>query len=86
VKNDFINRLLETGATESSSSNICSNQMEENGVNTSSQMTQTLYNLVAATEDLRCLKDELYPTVLRTNLGKGMTSTAINCQLLLWPL
>ncbi|KAG7574937.1 Zinc finger RING-type [Arabidopsis suecica] len=72
VKNDFINRLLETGATESSSSNICSNRMEENGVNTSSQMTQTLSNLVAATDDLRCLKDELYPTVLRTSLGKDL--------------
>ncbi|XP_020882677.1 E3 ubiquitin-protein ligase BRE1-like 1 isoform X1 [Arabidopsis lyrata subsp. lyrata] len=72
VKNDFINRLLETGATESSSSNICSNRMEENGVNTSSQMTQTLSNLVAATDDLRCLKDDLYPTVLRTSLGKDL--------------
>lgn len=86
MKDDFINRLLETGATESSSSNICSNRMEENRVNTSSQLTQTLYNLVAATDDLRCLKNELYPTVLRTGLDKGMTSTAIGCQLLSWPL
>ncbi|XP_020882679.1 E3 ubiquitin-protein ligase BRE1-like 1 isoform X3 [Arabidopsis lyrata subsp. lyrata] len=46
--------------------------MEENGVNTSSQMTQTLSNLVAATDDLRCLKDDLYPTVLRTSLGKDL--------------
>ncbi|ESQ39129.1 hypothetical protein EUTSA_v10001306mg [Eutrema salsugineum] len=72
VKDEFINRLLETGATESSSSNICSNRMEENRGNTSSQFTQTLYSLVAATNDLRCLKDELYPTVLRTGLDKDL--------------
>ncbi|XP_019082403.1 PREDICTED: E3 ubiquitin-protein ligase BRE1-like 1 isoform X1 [Camelina sativa] len=72
VKDDFINRLLETGATESSSSNICSNGMEENKVNTSSQLTQTLYNLVAVTNDLRCLKDELYPSALRTGLDKDL--------------
>uniref|UniRef100_A0A1J3ITI9 E3 ubiquitin protein ligase n=1 Tax=Noccaea caerulescens TaxID=107243 RepID=A0A1J3ITI9_NOCCA len=71
-KDDFINRLLETGATESSSSNNCSNRMEENSVNTSSQLTQTLYNLVATTNDLRCLKDELYPTVLRTDVDKEL--------------
>ncbi|XP_013692234.1 E3 ubiquitin-protein ligase BRE1-like 1 isoform X1 [Brassica napus] len=69
IKDDFINRLLETGATESSSSSICSNGMEENrGNNTSSQVKQTLHNLVAATNGVRCLKDELYPTVLRTDL------------------
>ncbi|CAN7138347.1 unnamed protein product [Brassica rapa subsp. narinosa] len=72
VKDDFINRLLETGATESSSSNTCSNQKEENRENTSSQLTQTLCNLVAATNDLRCLKDELYPTALRTGLDKDL--------------
>lgn len=36
-------------------------------------MTQTLRNLVAATNDIRCMKDELYPTVLRTGLDKGIT-------------
>lgn len=71
VKDDFINRLLETGATESSSSSTCTNQKEENRGNTSSQLTQTLSNLVTATNDLRCLKDELYPTALRTGFGKG---------------
>ncbi|XP_009143087.1 E3 ubiquitin-protein ligase BRE1-like 1 isoform X2 [Brassica rapa] len=72
IKDDFINRLLETGATESSSSsNICSNGMEDGrGNNTSTQVTQTLHNLVAATNDIRCLKDELYPTVLKTGLDK----------------
>ena len=78
VKDDFINRLLETGATESSSSNTCSNQKEENRENTSSQLKQTLCNLVAATNDLRRLKDELYPTALRTGLDKGNTSTTVN--------
>ncbi|KAF2604749.1 hypothetical protein F2Q70_00028854 [Brassica cretica] len=73
VKDDFINRLLETGATESSSSNTCSNQKEENRENTSSQLKQTLCNLVAATNDLRCLKDELYPTALRTGLDKDLS-------------
>ncbi|KAL0720488.1 hypothetical protein Bca4012_035087 [Brassica carinata] len=72
VKNDFINRLLETGATESSSSNSCSNGIEENRGNSSSQVKQTLHNLVAATNDVRCLKDELYPTVLRTGLDKEL--------------
>lgn len=56
--------------------------MEENGGNTSSQLTQTLSTLVAATNDLRCVKDELYPTVLRTGLDKGITFTAIYCQIL----
>ncbi|KAJ4892345.1 E3 ubiquitin-protein ligase BRE1-like 1 [Raphanus sativus] len=74
IKDDFINRLLETGATESSSSNICSNGTEENTGKkaSSSQVTQTLRNLVAATNDIRCIKDELYPTVLRTGLDKDL--------------
>ncbi|KAJ0258580.1 E3 ubiquitin protein ligase [Hirschfeldia incana] len=72
IKDDFINRLLETGATESSSSNSCSNGVEENRGNTSSQVKQTLHNLVAATNDIRCLKDELYPTVLRTCIDKDL--------------
>ena len=59
--------------------------MEEGrGNNTSSQVTQALHNLVAATNDVRCLKDELYPTVLRTGLDKGITSTTIDFQLLSW--
>lgn len=80
IKDDFINRLLETGATESSSSNICSNGTEENTGNnaSSSQVTQTLHNLVAATNDIRCIKDELYPTVLRTGLDKGIITFHFN--------
>ncbi|KAJ4904262.1 E3 ubiquitin-protein ligase BRE1-like 1 [Raphanus sativus] len=73
VKDDFINRLLETGATESSSSSTCTNQKEENRENTSSQLTQTLSNLVTATNDLRCLKDELYPTALRSGPDKDLS-------------
>ncbi|CAN8286415.1 unnamed protein product [Cochlearia groenlandica] len=72
LKDEFVSRLLETGATESSSSNICSNGIEENKGNASRQLTQTLYNLVAATSDLRSLKDELYTSVLKKGLDKNM--------------
>ncbi|CAN8318537.1 unnamed protein product [Cochlearia groenlandica] len=72
IKEDFIKRLLETGATENSSSSIYSSRMEVDNGNTSNQLTQTLYSLVAATNDLRCLKDRLYPTFLKMGIDKDM--------------
>ncbi|PPR82618.1 hypothetical protein GOBAR_AA38093 [Gossypium barbadense] len=57
----FLSRLMETGATESSSSNICPVQMKEDREQTASEKSgNILHNIVVAINDLWCLKDGLY--------------------------
>ncbi|TYH99763.1 hypothetical protein ES332_A11G088900v1 [Gossypium tomentosum] len=52
---------METGATESSSSNICPVQMKEDREQTASEKSgNILHNIVVAINDLWCLKDGLY--------------------------
>nr|KJB41009.1 hypothetical protein B456_007G087200 [Gossypium raimondii] len=60
----FLSRLMETGATESSSSNICPVQMKEDREQTASEKSgNILHNIVVAINDLWCLKDGLYAVV-----------------------
>ncbi|KAL4351665.1 hypothetical protein GQ457_06G033050 [Hibiscus cannabinus] len=60
----FLSRLIETGATESSSSNYCPAQMEEDREQTASEKTgNILHNIVVAINDLWCLKDGLCAVV-----------------------
>ncbi|XP_040961713.1 E3 ubiquitin-protein ligase BRE1-like 1 isoform X3 [Gossypium hirsutum] len=55
---------METGATESSSSNICPVQMKEDREQTASEKSgNILHNIVVAINDLWCLKDGLYAVV-----------------------
>ncbi|XP_010544588.1 PREDICTED: E3 ubiquitin-protein ligase BRE1-like 1 [Tarenaya hassleriana] len=81
LEDDFISRLLETGATESSSSSSCSNQLEENRGTPPLQVTKTLHNLVAATDDLKCLKDGLYHAALKEDLHGHQVSNDLESEL-----
>ncbi|KAK8635491.1 hypothetical protein V6N13_004225 [Hibiscus sabdariffa] len=59
----FLSRLMETGATESSSNN-CPEQIKEDRENTTSEKTRNiLHNIIVAIDDLWCLKDGLYAAV-----------------------
>ncbi|GMI98274.1 REDUCED DORMANCY 4, histone mono-ubiquitination 1 [Hibiscus trionum] len=64
TKDAFLSRLIETGATESSSSNNCPAQMKEDREQTASEKTgNILHNIVVAINDLWCLKDGLCAVV-----------------------
>ncbi|GAB4844304.1 ubiquitin-like modifier hub1 [Ancistrocladus abbreviatus] len=56
----FMNRLIETGATESCSENDSLDQMVENGDRMCEKSKAILQNIVAAVDDIWRLKDGLY--------------------------
>lgn len=64
-KDAFLSRLIETGATESSSMNDCPNQMEEERESASERTKNIFLNIVAATDSLWHLKDGLLTAVLK---------------------
>ncbi|GMJ01421.1 REDUCED DORMANCY 4, histone mono-ubiquitination 1 [Hibiscus trionum] len=60
----FLSRLMETGATESSSSDNCLEHNKEDRENTTSEKTRNiLHNIIVVIDDLWCLKDGLYAAV-----------------------
>ncbi|CAK9149379.1 unnamed protein product [Ilex paraguariensis] len=61
----FLRRLLETGATESTCTSNSVNQMEEDRQAAGEKTKNILCNIVAAIDDLWCLKDGLYASVLK---------------------
>ncbi|XVF22818.1 hypothetical protein REPUB_Repub12eG0203600 [Reevesia pubescens] len=64
IEDAFLSRLMETGATESSSSNNCPEQMKEDREHTASEKTKNiLRNIVVAFNDIWYLKDGLYAAV-----------------------
>ena len=65
LKDAFLSRLIETGATESSSMNDCPNQMEEERESASERTKNILLNIVVATDSLWHLKDGLLTAVLK---------------------
>ncbi|KAK6285436.1 hypothetical protein POUND7_011615 [Theobroma cacao] len=68
----FLSRLMETGATESSSSNNCPEQMEEDREQIASEKTRNiLHNIVIAINNLWHLKDGLYAAVLNEHPKDG---------------
>lgn len=68
----FLSRLMETGATESSSSDNCPSQMEEDRETASEKTRNILCNILVAVNSLCHLKDGLYAAVLKEALGDGM--------------
>ncbi|KAJ4727229.1 E3 ubiquitin protein ligase [Melia azedarach] len=62
---DFLSRLMETGATESSSTNNCPNQMEEDRESASEKTKNILRNVVTAVDNLWHLKNGLYAAALK---------------------
>ena len=68
----FLSRLMETGATESSSSNNCPEQIKEDRKHTASEKTRNiLHNIVVSIDDLWCLKDGLYAAVRKELQNDG---------------
>ncbi|TYI67748.1 hypothetical protein E1A91_D08G039300v1 [Gossypium mustelinum] len=72
TENAFLSRLMETGATESSSSNNCTEQIKEDREHTVSAKTgNILNNIIVAIDDLWCLKDGLYAAVRKELQNDG---------------
>ncbi|KAH1108652.1 hypothetical protein J1N35_012420 [Gossypium stocksii] len=72
TENAFLSRLMETGATESSSSNNCTEQIKEDREHTVSAKTgNILHNIIVAIDDLWCLKDGLYAAVQKELQNDG---------------
>lgn len=72
----FLSRLVETGATETSSSNGCLNSMEEDKENASEKIKNVLGHIVAAIDDLWRLKDGLHATLLNEISKDGGSSVS----------
>nr|KJB22300.1 hypothetical protein B456_004G039600 [Gossypium raimondii]KJB22301.1 hypothetical protein B456_004G039600 [Gossypium raimondii] len=72
TENAFLSRLMETGATESSSSNNCTEQIKEDREHTvSAKSGNILNNIIVAIDDLWCLKDGLYAAVRKELQNDG---------------
>ncbi|TYH04828.1 hypothetical protein ES288_A08G036200v1 [Gossypium darwinii] len=72
TENAFLSRLMETGATESSSSNNCTEQIKADREHTVSAKTgNILHNIIVAIDDLWCLKDGLYAAVRKELQNDG---------------
>ncbi|XP_054781371.1 E3 ubiquitin-protein ligase BRE1-like 1 isoform X2 [Prosopis cineraria] len=72
VKDDLLSRLEQTGATESSSTYSWASQMEEQRQVTVEKAKSVMQNIVAAVNNLWCLKDGLHAAVLTKLPGDGM--------------
>lgn len=71
LKDAFLSRLLETGATESSSAINSLNHEEEFAQTAADQSKSIVCNIVAAIDDLWYLKDGLQATILKALLEDG---------------
>ncbi|XP_050237140.1 E3 ubiquitin-protein ligase BRE1-like 1 isoform X2 [Mercurialis annua] len=80
-KDDFLSRLVETGATENSSVNNCLNPMEEERENSSEKIKNILCNIVVAINDLWHLKDGLHAKVLKEISEDGACRQKESCEL-----
>ncbi|XP_022770213.1 E3 ubiquitin-protein ligase BRE1-like 1 isoform X2 [Durio zibethinus] len=68
----FLSRLMETGATESSSSNNFPEPMKEDRDQTASEKTRSiLHDIIVAINNLWCLKDGLYAAVWKEHPNYG---------------
>lgn len=74
----FLSRLMETGATESSSADNCPNQMEEERESGIARTKNILINILVAVDNLWHLKDGLYAAVLK-DLQDGGKCFAVKC-------
>ncbi|KAJ9128778.1 hypothetical protein P3X46_034484 [Hevea brasiliensis] len=77
----FLSRLVETGATETSSANDCLNSTEEHKENASEKIKNILCNIVAAINDIWQRKDGLHATVLNKISEDGADRQKESCGL-----
>lgn len=71
VQDVFLSRLLQTGATESSSTYNFATQTEENRKITTEKAKSSLTNIVTAINNFWHLKDGLHTAVLKKLPGAG---------------
>ncbi|CAK9188130.1 unnamed protein product, partial [Ilex paraguariensis] len=76
----FLSRLLETGATESTCTSNSLNQIEEERQEAGEKTKNLLHNIVAAIDDLWCLKDGLYTAVLKARPEDCKTTGIGSCR------
>ncbi|KAF7844930.1 E3 ubiquitin-protein ligase BRE1-like 1 isoform X1 [Senna tora] len=72
VEDDFLSRLQQTGATESSSTYSGDDEMEEQIQVTIEKVKSILQNIVTDINNLWCLKDGLHTAVLTKLTGDGL--------------
>lgn len=78
----FLSRLMETGATESSSADNCPNQMEEDRETGIPRTKNIVSNILAAVDNLWHLKDGLYAAVLKDLQDGGKYFAVKGCSAL----
>lgn len=81
LKDAFLSRLLETGATESSSAINSLNHEEEFAQTAADQSKSIVCNIVAAIDDLWYLKDGLQATILKALLEDGSCRQKVSTEL-----
>ena len=81
LKEAFLSRLMETGATESSSSNNCPDQMEVDIETAFEKNKNVVHNIVDTINGLWHLKDGLHSAVLKQLPEDGKSMLALVCVL-----
>lgn len=71
VQDVFLSRLLQTGATESSSSCHFANEMEQHREITAEKAKSILNNILTFINNFRCLKDGFHTALLKKLRGDG---------------
>ncbi|CAK8541332.1 unnamed protein product [Lathyrus sativus] len=69
VQDVFLNRLLQTGATESSSSSHFANEMDQHRQITAEKAKSILNNILTFINNFRCLKDGFHTALLKKLRG-----------------
>jgi len=77
LKDAFLSRLMETGATESSSSNNCPDQMEVDIETAFEKNKNVVHNIVDTINGLWHLKDGLHAAVLKQLPEDGKSILAL---------
>ncbi|CAJ2669903.1 unnamed protein product [Trifolium pratense] len=65
VQDVFLSRLLQTGATENSSSNHFANEMEQHRETTAEKVKSILNNILTSSNNFHCLKDGFHTALLQ---------------------
>ncbi|XP_045796983.1 E3 ubiquitin-protein ligase BRE1-like 1 isoform X3 [Trifolium pratense] len=65
VQDVFLSRLLQTGATENSSSNHFANEMEQHREMTAEKVKSILNNILTSSNNFHCLKDGFHTALLQ---------------------
>lgn len=71
VQDVFLSRLLQTGATESSSSYHFANETEQHREITAEKAKSILNNIVTSINNFQCLKDGFHTVLLKKLRGDG---------------